>query len=77
MNGDWTVLRLVVFPVSLLIACASVVDLLHSALPGTVFDTALMYLEDGGEMIAILMLTMISLYLVRNAHSIYGEHRLY
>lgn len=77
MNGDWTVLRLVVFPVSLLIACASVVDLLHSALPGTVFDTVLMYLEDGGEMIAILMLTLISLYLVRNAHSIYGEHRLY
>lgn len=76
ITGDWTVLRLVMFPVVLLIACASVIDLLHSALPGTIFDTVLMYLEDGGEMIAILMLTMVSLYLVRNEKFIYGKHKL-
>lgn len=73
MAGDWVVLRLVLFPVGLLIACASIIDLIHSALSGTPLDAVLMYLEDGGEMIAIVMLTTVSLYLVRNARLVFGD----
>lgn len=72
MPGDWIVLRLVAFPVALLVVCVSLIDLLHSALAHTILDAPLMYVEDGGEMIAIVMLTTISLYLVRNSHPVFG-----
>lgn len=71
--GDRVVLRLVSFPVALLVVCASVIDLIHVVLTDTNFNVALMYLEDGGEMIAIVMLATISLYLVRNAHFIFDN----
>lgn len=71
--GDMAVVKLSYIPVIIFIACASIIDLVHSFLSETIFDAPLMYLEDGGEMIAIVMLTAVSLYVLRNSKNIFSN----
>lgn len=71
LPGDRTVMRLVLLPVLLLIACAVIVDVVHVPFAGTELDAAFMYLEDGGEMVAMALIAAIALYLVRNAEAVF------
>lgn len=72
LAGDRTVLRLAMPLILLLIFCAVIVDVVHVPFAGTPFDAAFMYLEDGGEMIAVALIATLALYLARNAESVYG-----
>lgn len=67
--GDKNVLKLIALPVSLLVISAVVMDLLHTVLSAS-YGRILMYLEDGGEMVAIAILVTVALFLARNAHLI-------
>lgn len=69
-KGDRMVLRLIAAPMLLLIACASIIDVVHAFLSDTPFGFFLAYLEDGGEMVAIALLAIVALYLSRNAGQI-------
>ena len=72
LPGDRIVMRLVLLPVLLLIACAVVVDVVHVPFAGTNLDEAFMYLEDGGEMVAIALIASVALYLARNTKAVFG-----
>ncbi|WP_167622529.1 hypothetical protein [Paracoccus sp. AK26] len=58
------------WPILLLVACASLVDFVHSALLETRFEQLFLYLEDGGEMLAMALIATASLYLARNIERI-------
>lgn len=73
--GDRVVIRLVRVPVVLLVLCVSVVDLVHARFSGTVWDETFLLVEDGGEMIAIALLTTVALFLARNAGWIFDTAR--
>lgn len=61
---DRFALHLVRWPILLLVACASLVDFVHSALLETSFEQLFLYLEDGGEMLAMAFLATAALHLV-------------
>lgn len=72
LPGDRTVIRLVLLPVLLLIASAVVVDVVHVPFAGTDLDAAFLYLEDGGEMVAMALIASVALYLARNAEAVFA-----
>ncbi|GHG19659.1 hypothetical protein GCM10017322_15950 [Paracoccus aerius] len=67
---DRIVVKLVKGPLLLLIACASIVDLVHALAGGVLLSYLFLYLEDGGEMLAMALLATASLYLARNVERI-------
>lgn len=73
LPGDRTVLRTVLVPVLLLVICATVIDVIHVIFSDSGLDLAFMYLEDGGEMIAMALMATVALYLVRNTEGVFGR----
>lgn len=73
LDGDRNVIKLAYLPIFLMILCASLVDVVHSSLSGTKLDAVFMYLEDGGEMVATVMLALISLYVTRNENETFND----
>ena len=73
LDGDRNIIKMVYLPIFLMILCASLVDVVHSSLSGSKFDAVFMYLEDGGEMIATVMLATLSLYVIRNENEIFND----
>lgn len=59
-------------PVFILITCASLIDAMHSAALGTAQAKIFLYLEDGGEMVAIAMLATVAAFLARNAADVFA-----
>ena len=71
---DRTILKLVALPVAVLVISASIMDLLHALFPHI---RALVYLEDGGEMLAIAMIATVALFLARNTHVIINKETVF
>jgi hypothetical protein len=70
--GDQTLLRLVSVPFIALILCGVVIDMIHVVVPKGSAGLMLTVLEDGGEMLAIATLVVVSFGMSRNSKIIYA-----
>jgi hypothetical protein len=68
--GDLGVLALVSTGFGLLVFCGIFVDMVHIAVPAR-FKSIIALIEDGGEMLAVVFITVISIALSRNGQAYY------
>lgn len=72
--GDGKVLLLMLPPLFTLFVCGVAFDMINIIIDGPISNVVLTAMEDGGEMLAIAWAAAVSLYVIRNANILFGNH---